>query len=108
MKVELCAGSIEAIKIAKKLNFDRIELCHNLEQGGTTPSPGLINYALAYGLETHVLIRPRPGGFNYNEGELEIMYRDILEVKELGAHGVVIGALDEFNLINIAYCHFEI
>ncbi len=100
MKLELCAASIEAIKIAKELNFDRIELCQNLEQGGITPSLGLIDYALAYGVETHVLIRPRVGGFIYNCDEIEIIIRDILVCSELGVHGVVIGALDEFGEIH--------
>lgn len=100
MKLELCAASIEAIKIAKELNFDRIELCQNIEQGGITPSLGLIDYALAYGVETHVLIRPRVGGFIYNCDEIEIIIRDILVCSELGVHGVVIGALDEFGEIH--------
>lgn len=100
MEIELCAASIEAIQIAKKFNFDRIELCQNLEQGGMTPSPGLIEYALAYGVETHVLIRPRPGGFGYNWDEIEIILRDIRECKAIGAHGVVIGALNERGLID--------
>lgn len=100
MKLELCAASIEAIQVAKELNFDRIELCQNLEQGGITPSPGLIDYALAYGVETHVLIRPRPGGFLYNQDEIEIILRDILECKALGAHGVVVGCLNEFGEVD--------
>ena len=86
MKIELCAASQEAIQIASDLKIDRIELCQNLEQGGMTPSPGLIDYALAFGVETHVLIRPRPGGFRYNQDEQEIILRDILECKNLGAH----------------------
>lgn len=100
MKVELCAASIEAIKLAKELNFDRIELCMNLEQGGTTPSPGFIEYALAFGLETHVLVRPRPGGFFYSDDELEIIMRDIVECEAMGVKGVVIGALDEYGLVD--------
>jgi copper homeostasis protein len=95
MKFELCAASLEAIRIAKEFNFDRIELCQNLEQGGITPSYGMIEYAIAHGIETHVLIRPRPGGFNYSEDELEVMLREIINCKEMGAAGVVIGALTE-------------
>ncbi|SRR5574343_105542 len=95
MKFELCAASIDAIKIAKELNFDRIELCQTLEQGGITPSYGMIEYAIAYGIETHVLIRPRPGGFFYSEEEVEVMLREILNCKEMGAKGIVIGALTE-------------
>lgn len=100
MKVELCAASVEAVQIAKKYAFDRIELCQNLEQGGMTPSPGFIEYALACGLDTHVLIRPRSGGFFYTRDEVEIALRDILECKTIGAHGVVVGALNEFGLID--------
>lgn len=100
MKVELCAASNEAIQLAKELEFDRIELCQNLEMGGMTPSPGFIDYAVAYGINTHVLIRPRPGGFRYNWDEVEIMFRDILECRNMGAKGVVIGALNEFGTID--------
>lgn len=95
MKFELCAASIEAIKLAKELNFNRIELCQDLEQGGLTPSYGLIEYAQAYGIETHVLIRPRPGGFFYNEDELEVIIREVINCQRSGVKGVVIGALSE-------------
>lgn len=100
MKLELCAASLAAIHLAKRLNFDRIELCQNLEQGGITPSYGMIEYAIAYGIETHVLIRPRPGGFYYSEDEQEIMLREIINCKEMGASGIVIGALTESGAID--------
>ncbi len=100
MKLELCVASIEAIHLAKELNFDRIELCQNLEQGGITPSYGMIEYAIAYGIETHVLIRPRPGGFHYQKEELEIMLREVKNCREMGAKGVVIGVLNDRNNID--------
>ena len=93
VKIELCAASIEAIEIARKLNIDRIELCQDLEQGGLTPSAGLIQYAISKGIETHVLIRPRAGGFHYSEMELEVILNDILIAKKLGAKGIVVGVL---------------
>jgi copper homeostasis protein len=71
-----------------------------LEQGGLTPSAGFIDYALSTGLETHVLIRPRAGGFCYNEEEFLIMLREIEYCKKIGAHGVVVGVLSEKNEIN--------
>lgn len=100
MKLELCVASIEAIHLAKELNFDRIELCQNLEQGGITPSYGMIEYAIAYGIETHVLIRPRPGGFHYDKEELEIMLREVKNCREMGAKGVVLGVLNDRNNID--------
>lgn len=95
MKIELCAASMEAILLARKFKFDRIELCQNLEQGGMTPSAGFIDYALACNVETHVLIRPRPGGFQYTDDEVEVILRDIRECKSMGVHGVVVGVLNE-------------
>jgi copper homeostasis protein len=100
MKLELCAASIDAIHLAKEFNFDRIELCQNLEYGGVTPSYGMIEYAIAYGIETHVLIRPRPGGFLYQKEELEIMLREVKNCSEMGAKGVVVGVLNDRNNID--------
>lgn len=100
MKIELCAASVTAIKLAKQLNFDRIELCENLVQGGITPSAGRIEYAVNSGMETHVLIRPRPGGFLYSKEEITIMVSDIRFAKKMGAAGVVVGALNNYRAID--------
>ena len=45
-------------------------------------------------LDICVLVRPRGGDFLYTELERETMARDIDAVKDLGAAGVVLGALD--------------
>jgi copper homeostasis protein len=60
----------------------------------------MIEYALAYGVETHVLIRPRPGGFNYDRDEIEVVLRDIRECRSMGVNGIVVGVLNEANEIN--------
>jgi len=100
MKLELCAASVTAIQLAKELNFDRIELCENLVQGGITPSAGRIQFAIETGIETHVLIRPRPGGFFYSPEEIKVMLADIKFAKSLGAKGVVVGALNNYRAID--------
>jgi copper homeostasis protein len=93
VELELCAASLEALQLAKTYAFTRIELCQNLEQGGLTPSAGLIETALALGLRTHVLIRPRAGGFHYNAAEMELIKRDIAFCAHMGVQGVVVGLL---------------
>ncbi|MEN9994209.1 MAG: hypothetical protein RL762_866 [Bacteroidota bacterium] len=93
VELELCAASLEALQLAKTYAFTRIELCQNLEQGGLTPSAGLIETALAFGLQTHVLIRPRAGGFHYNAAEIELIKRDIAFCAQRGVQGVVVGLL---------------
>jgi copper homeostasis protein len=94
MKIELCSASIEALLLAEKYNFDRVELCQALEHGGLTPSIGFQQKSLSFSrFETHVLIRCRAGGFCYNQLEKEIMLADMKESVKLGVHGLVIGAL---------------
>ena len=56
----------------------RVELCDNLQEGGTTPGYGTIVSArnnLRIGL--HVIIRPRGRDFLYYDLEYDIMKRDI-------------------------------
>lgn len=99
MKIELCAASLEAIQIAAKYNFDRIELCQALEIGGLTPSMALQKMAFNLFPNIHVLIRCRSGNFVYSKLEKELMLKDIEESMELGAAGVVVGSLlEDFTL----------
>lgn len=94
MIFELCAETIDACLVAREGGAHRIELCSGLSEGGMTPSHGLIQEAVERsGLPVHVLIRPRGGDFVYSAAEVEVMRRDILHVKELGAAGVVLGIL---------------
>lgn len=95
MKLELVATDLEGIRLAKKYNFDRVELCVNLELGGTTPSNGLVLLSLQQQLETHVLIRPRVGGFTYNDFEKETLLAEIHGLMDLPVSGFVVGALKE-------------
>ena len=90
--IELCAASIEAVRLAKDFNIDRVEVCQNLESGGLTPSVSLVKTALELKLKTHVLIRPRVGGFVYSNQELELIEKEISFFNDLGVDGVVIGA----------------
>lgn len=91
----MCVGSYnEAIK-ALKNGADRIELCDNLLEGGTTPSYGTILKTIKkLDIPVMVIIRPRGGNFEFSNEEFEIMKEDIKICKDLGAYGVVIGALE--------------
>jgi copper homeostasis protein len=100
MKIELCVASVEALLAAKTLGVDRIELCVNLEQGGITPSLGFVQKAKDLGIETHVLIRPRSGGFVYNAHEIEIILADVLEFQRMGVDGIVVGLLTDTMRLN--------
>ncbi|MFV0388837.1 MAG: copper homeostasis protein CutC, partial [Pyrinomonadaceae bacterium] len=101
IKIEVCVDTVESAVAAQQGGADRVELCDNLFEGGTTPSYGAIKKArelLNIGL--HVLIRPRAGDFLYSLQEIEIMRLDIEVAKELDADGVVFGVLCEDGRIN--------
>jgi copper homeostasis protein len=80
--------------MADKLGAGRIELCSDPAVGGTTPSHGLIAYALAHVcIPVFPMIRPRGGNFVYDEHELAVMHRDIISCKQLGCKGIATGVL---------------
>jgi copper homeostasis protein len=93
---EACVGNYNEAVLADKKGADRIELCDNLMEDGTTPSYGTIKKTVErLDIPVMVIIRPRGGNFTYTEEELEIMKYDIQICKALGAHGVVIGAIKD-------------
>jgi copper homeostasis protein len=92
--IEVCIDSVESAIASEQGGANRVELCDNLMEGGTTPSAGAIGEARArIGIALNVMIRPRGGDFCYSEVELAIMRRDIAMAKQLGADGVVFGLL---------------
>jgi len=99
---EACVENINEALKAEQFGADRIELCENLEVGGTTPSAGTIVIAKKMlKIPIMVLIRPRGGNFLYSPHEIEVMKQDIEICKKIGVQGVVIGALHADKSINI-------
>lgn len=92
--IEGCVDSYESCAAACRGGADRLELCANLSIGGTTPSPAFFRQVKRdFSVPVHVLIRPRFGDFLYTREELAQMEEEIRMFRELGAGGVVFGAL---------------
>jgi copper homeostasis protein len=99
---ELCAESKEAACAAESGGADRIELCAELAQGGTTPSEELIAASVrALSIPVYVLIRPRAGSFVFSAEEFGLMRRQIAAAKEAGANGVAVGVLLEDGRVDV-------
>ena len=94
MICEVCVDSVAGVRAAKAAGADRVELCSNLLEGGTTPSSGMIRQARTIaGIALNVMIRPRGGDFLFDDDEFAIMETDIDAAKVESADGVVIGLL---------------
>lgn len=103
--LEIAANSLESALAAQAGGADRVELCGNLGEGGTTPSFGTLALARErLRIPLYVLIRPRGGDFVYSPDEWEVMRRDVELCARLGCDGVVIGALDAAGNVDRAGC----
>ncbi len=94
-KLEVIAFNLESCSAIEQCGANRIELCDNPGEGGTTPSYGFLKRARALvSIDLYAMIRPRGGDFLYSNDEFEAMKADILRCKEAGCDGVVIGMLN--------------
>jgi copper homeostasis protein len=92
--VEAAVETLDAALAAERAGADRIELCVNLDEGGTTPSTGLAAAVIdAAKLPVFVLIRPRAGDFVYSDEEIDLMIREVETAVIIGVAGIVTGAL---------------
>jgi copper homeostasis protein len=103
MLVEAAVETLESAIAAERAGVTRVELCANLDDGGTTPSARLIAAATEQlSVPVFVLIRPRAGDFVYSQAEIDVMKQDVESARAEGADGIVIGALDDQGGVDIA------
>lgn len=104
---EAVASSLIEVEAKLKAGANRIELCENMAQSGTTPSYGMVKIASEmcqmYGAELAVMIRPRGGSFVYNWYEFESMQADIRQLKTLPIDYFVFGCLTDEDTLH----HFQ-
>ena len=92
--LEICVDSLSSVRAAVRGGADRIELCSALTVGGLTPYEMLLRQIREESnIPVRCLMRPRGGDFLYEKEEIEMLKRQILQLKEAGADGFVIGCL---------------
>jgi copper homeostasis protein len=104
-ELEVIAFDLISCQLAAENGADRIELCANPHEGGTTPSYGMMKAARK---STHIqvfpIIRPRGGDFLYTQEEFDAMKEDIMAAQDIGCDGVVIGILNNDGSVDIEKC----
>lgn len=94
MLFESCVESASAAAASARGGADRIELCANLDAGGTTPTlHDLERAATDLDIPIVAMARVRLGPFVYSADEIRATVRAIRALRAAGARGIVLGAL---------------
>lgn len=105
MILEIVVYNIESALKAQEGGADRIELCDNPGEGGTTPSFGIIESVRQnVNLDVYVMIRPRGGDFHYTNYEFHSMKRDIYQCQRISVDGIVLGILNADGTLDKKRC----
>lgn len=105
--VEVCTDNLADTIEAIRLGADRIELCSDLAADGLSPSMDLLREALTvgerHGVAIFPMVRCRAGDFVYSQSEQDLMIQQAVSFINAGATGIVIGALDCNNRVDIEF-----
>ncbi|MDQ1082244.1 MULTISPECIES: copper homeostasis protein CutC [Microbacterium] len=106
--VEICVDDLAGVLAAERAGADRVELCADLLEGGTTPSLGMIQTVLAsvHRVGVQIMVRSRGGDFVYSDDELRVMVADTRAIAALAETssvrvGIVFGALTAENRVDV-------
>jgi len=100
-RVEIIVLNDEDARTAEAYGADRLELVSAIAEGGLTPSYGIIKSVVqSVKVPVMVMVRPHSYSFVYRKDEWNAIRQDIKMIKELGAAGIVFGALTEKQTID--------
>lgn len=92
--LEICVDSLASARAAIAGGADRLELCSAFPMGGLTPYTALLEQIRRESdIQVRCLMRPRAGDFLYTPEEIQLMRRQMEQLKAAGANGFVIGCL---------------
>ena len=101
MILEMCIESVESAVASAEGGADRVELCANLLEGGTTPSLGSVRETRRRAnIDLSVMVRPRGGDFCYSPEEFAVMREDVKVFREEGVDCLVFGLLNRDGTID--------
>jgi copper homeostasis protein len=100
--LEISVESVGAALAAERGGAQRIELCSNTREGGTTPSAELLRLARdRVRVPIFSMIRPRGENFVYSDVEFAAMQNEIDTAKRMRMDGIVLGLLHSDGRVDI-------
>jgi copper homeostasis protein len=101
-KLEVIASTPEDAVNAESGGASTLELVQNLALGGLTPSLELVQTIRdQVQIPLRVIVRPHADSFVYSEVDVAMMLNDIEALKKIGADGIVFGALNVDDTVNM-------
>ncbi|WP_280769710.1 copper homeostasis protein CutC [Salipaludibacillus daqingensis] len=100
-KLEIIVQNEKDALEAEKFGADQLELVSAIDEGGLTPSYGTIKRVVkSVDIPVMVMIRPHSYSFHYTDLEALAIIEDVQMIRNIGAAGIVFGALTKDNTID--------
>ena len=100
--IEVIALNSEDAVTAEAHGADRLELVSAIGEGGLTPSYGIIKTVVrSVSIPVMVMARPHSFSFSYRKEEWNAIKEDIKVIQDLGAAGIVFGAITENQTVDM-------
>ena len=101
-QLEIACFNLESVRIAANSGAHRIEFCHAIEVGGTSPSFEEVRQIKKFlKIPLYIMIRPRGGNFVFSPSEFDQMKMEIEHFKSLNVDGFVFGILEADHSIDV-------
>lgn len=103
--LEIAATSLEDALNAARGGADSIEISRDLSVGGLTPNVALVAEIVQRlrndRLAIHVMVRPHPRSFVYDDDDIQQIRESVCAFKSLGVSSIVFGARDTSNHLDM-------
>lgn len=108
---EACIETFDEAFRAYRHGADMLEVCSRLDLDGLTPDMDLVHQIMSkIPVPVKIMIRPRPGDFEYSSEDLQAMGDTMLRFKELNPAGFVLGCTEQdglggvqMNMVSVTY-----
>ena len=101
--LEVIASTVADAVQAQQGGASSLELVQNLAVGGLTPALSMVKAIReAVTIPLRVIVRPHADSFVYSRTDIAQIVNDVTSLKQIGADGIVFGALQSDDTVDLA------